>query len=111
MGIRPTELGIKGILLLSALVVAFLAASYSNLFFLIVVFCGVLGALGLWWTVRNPRGVRVAVLDAPFAPAGTERQLVISISNPRKAATFDVGLAVDVDGSRIELAHLPVLRG
>jgi len=109
--IRPTELGFKGILLLSALGVAFLAASYSNLFFLIIAFSGALGALGLWWSVRNPRNLRVAVFAAPFAPAGAERKLGISVSDARGATTFDVAVAIDVDKSRVELAYFPVLRG
>lgn len=116
MRTRPTELGIKGCLLLAALGVAFFAAAYSNLFFLIIAFCCVLGGLGLWWTIRNPRHVALRVLTAPSAPAGQERELLLAVTTGGGRAAWDLAFEVDLDGggrerAPHELVHVPVLRG
>ena len=56
--IRPTALGVKGVLLFVALELAFFATDYSNLFFLLLAFSSALGALGAAWSWQNLRNVR-----------------------------------------------------
>jgi uncharacterized protein (DUF58 family) len=77
--VRPTELGWKGLLLLAALVAAFLATAYSNLFFLLLVFSGGLGGLGLLWTWTNLRGLVPTHVDVPDGPAGTPRPVHVRL--------------------------------
>ncbi len=110
MRIRPTELGLKGVLLLCALDVAFLATSYSNLFFLLLLFCGALGSLGLFWTVRNVRGVHVELVDVPAAAAGEPRQVRISVHAAPGQPAYDLAVKVTVADTCTEVLHLPVLR-
>ncbi|MBL8729504.1 MAG: DUF58 domain-containing protein [Planctomycetes bacterium] len=97
MRIRPTELGLKGLMLLAALEIAFLATSYSNLFFLLIVFCGVLGGVGLLTGMRNVTAVRVLAVDVPAGPAGQPRAVRLSLDARRR--TFDLVFALD-DGTR-----------
>lgn len=111
MRIRPTELGLKGVLLLCALDVAFLATSYSNLFFLLLVFCVVLGALGLWWAVGNVRGITARWVAAPTAAAGSPRDVQVALIGPRRRAAFDLAVSLQSGGERHELLHVPMLRG
>jgi uncharacterized protein (DUF58 family) len=108
--IRPTELGTKGILLAIALEVAFLATAYSNLFFLLIVFCVVLGALGLWWNARNLAGLEVELVGAPIAAAGAPRRVSLAVRAARRRR-FDVAIACDVAGTHAPLLHLSALNG
>lgn len=110
MRIRPTELGLKGVLLLCALDVAFLATSYSNLFFLLLLFCCTLGALGLFWTVRNVRTVHVELIDAPAAAAGEPREVRVGVRQAVGKAAFDLAVKVTFADTCTEVLHLPVLR-
>lgn len=112
--VRPTELGLKGLLLLGALVIAFLAASYSNLFFLIIAFCAVLGLTGLVWSARNTAGVTLRLADVPAAPAGADRPVVLAITSRRAAFDLTVTLEFDDSDNRsppIELAHIALATG
>lgn len=109
MRIRPTELGLKGVLLLCALDVAFLATSYSNLFFLLLVFCGVLGCLGLFWTVRNVRTVDVQLLALPAAAAEQPRPLQLGVQARPGRRAFDVAIQLTTDAACSEVAHVPEL--
>ncbi|MCR9244935.1 MAG: DUF58 domain-containing protein [bacterium] len=115
MRIRPTELGVKGTLLLAALVVAFLAAAYSNLFFLIIAFCVVLGVLGCWWAIGNGKAVTAKLSNPGPAAAGQRRtcSLVISPRRPAFDLTFAIEVASDAGSAlseRHELTHVPALR-
>jgi uncharacterized protein (DUF58 family) len=109
--IRPTELGLKGVLLLCALEVAFLATAYSNLFFLLIVFCCVLGGLGLLWTAGNTRGVQITCFEAPIRAAGEPREVRVVLRSTRRAAAFDLAVKLTTANECIELAHVPRLGG
>ncbi len=74
---RPTALGVKFLLFWLLLVAAFLATPYSNLFFLLLTFLTLLGALSfgwtartLGWTARTGRGGITWHLDIPATAAG-----------------------------------------
>jgi uncharacterized protein (DUF58 family) len=101
----PTELGVKGLVLFAVLEIAFLATSYSNLFFLLLVFCASLGACGLWWTVANVRAVRVAcvVRDGDARHGGTVVDLHVRVRDRRTAG--DVGIALTIAGRRHDVLH------
>ncbi len=92
MRIRPTELGCKGMLLLAALVCAFLATAYSNLFFLLLAFCCALGGLAAWWTLGNLRGLTVGPVDLAIGPADQPRAITIEVraARPRWDVTIEL---------------------
>ncbi len=92
--VRPTELGWKGLLLLGALIGAFLATAYSNTFFLMLVFCCALGVLACAWTVANVRGLRCVRVDVPVAAAGAAREVVVQLHARRERRDLDVALCV-----------------
>jgi uncharacterized protein (DUF58 family) len=109
--LRPTELGLKGSLLGSALGVAFFASGYSNLFFLLLAFVVVLGVLGALWTVTNLRGSSLHAAEPPFAAAGQARTWQIELRLPRgRAAAFDLSIGLELGGSCHELLHVPLAR-
>jgi uncharacterized protein (DUF58 family) len=109
MRIRPTELGLKGLMLVAALELAFLATSYSNLFFLLIVFCGVLGGVGLLTGVRNLRAVHVLTIDVPPGPAGTPRSLRLALDTGRRS--FDLVCSLGDGADRLTLAPIASVDG
>lgn len=104
MRIRPTELGWKGLMLLGALELAFLATSYSNLFFLLITFCCVLGALGAVWALANLRGVAVTLVDVPPAAAGAPRSLLVEL-RARGRGALDLAVELRLGRTVVEIAH------
>ncbi|MEZ6036154.1 MAG: DUF58 domain-containing protein [Planctomycetota bacterium] len=105
MSLRPTALGGKGLLLFAALELAFFATSYSNLFFLLLAFCCVLGGVGLWWTVRNVLGVQAVAFDAPLAAAGATRAALVTLDGGgRPRFAIDVAIATGEGRCRIGTA-------
>lgn len=103
--IRPTELGLKGLALFAGLDLAFLATSYSNLFFLMLVFCCALGGLGLWWTFANLRGVTVHLLPVAAGAAAEPRPVQLAVSCGRRPR-FDLALAARCGDRLLDLTHL-----
>lgn len=111
MRIRPTELGLKGVLLLCALDVAFLATAYSNLFFLLIAFCCVLGGLGLLWAISNTRGVEITRLEVPLAAADQPRELRFVLHHARRPAAYDLALKLTAGNACSEIAHIGRFEG
>lgn len=108
--ILPTELGCKGLLLLGALELAFLATAYSNLFFLLIVFSCVLGGLGAVWGARELRGVRVEIAEPPPGPAGQPRSLRIELHAPGRRP-LDVAVELRLGKRTCEVAHVDMFDG
>lgn len=109
--VRPTELGLKGLMLLAALEVAFLATSYSNLFFLLITFCCVLGVAGLVAAIRNVHGVDVRSLSVPLAAAGAARHVEITVAAGAARRRFDLAFALVRGRERLDLGWLPLATG
>lgn len=109
MRIRPTELGCKGLLLLGALLLAFYATAYSNLFFLLVAFCCVLGGFGAVWGLANLRGCRVTIGELPFAAAGASRPLRLELHTNGRSV-LDLAVELQLDGRTLEVAHVETCR-
>lgn len=103
--ILPTELGCKGLLLLAALELAFLATAYSNLFFLLIVFSCVLGGLGAWWGAGELRGVRVDVAEPEPGPAGHPRSLRLELRAPGRHP-LDLAIELRIGKRTCEVAHV-----
>jgi uncharacterized protein (DUF58 family) len=109
--VRPTELGWKALLLLVALEIAFLASSYNNLFFLLIVFCCALGALGVLWSLGNLRGLAVHHLEVPAAAADDTRTLVVELqATGRTVLGLELALLVD-DDEVVNIGQLPAVTG
>ena len=94
--IRPTALGWKAVAFFAALLAAFFAAPYQNLYFLLLVFVATLGVLNVWWTVRNVSGVRGAIAPVAAFPAGASAVLRGSVAAGSRRrfdlrATLDLG--------------------
>jgi len=112
VSIRPSGLGGKGVLLFCALELAFLATNYSNLFFLLLAFSAILGALGCWWAARNVRGVEVRDVELVGAAADAGRDVLVRLRAPGRAR-FDVGVELRLRRERatLPLCHAPMLHG
>lgn len=108
--IRLSALGAKGLLLFAALELAFLATNYSNLFFLLLTFSAVLGALGACWAWHNSRGVRVEHVRLEAAAADSRRDVAVRVCAPGRTR-FDVSVALPLRGGGAEVAHADVLVG
>lgn len=109
MDIRPTALGWKGFALLAALLLAYHAAAYSNLFFLLIAFGGVLGGLAAALGVANVRAVAEVRVAAPAAAAGARRTATLRVVARR--AAHDVALVVTLPGGAATLARLDAPAG
>ena len=105
--IWPTPLGGKALLLFGGFEVAFLATRYSNLFFLLLAFSGVLGVLGLLWTRRNLLQIeRIDVLVAA-APANTERTVEVDVRlAARPSHRFDLNMHLPLAGDHVCVATI-----
>ncbi len=109
MPLRPTELGLKGVALVAALEIAFFATSYSNLFFLLLTFCGVIGGVAAIGALANLRGLRIGVEPVPFAAAGSARFIVLHTGSRRRH--FDLALALEGEGRTMDAGHIAIATG
>ncbi len=79
--IRPTALGWKAVAFVAALVAAFYAAPYQNLYFMLLAFVVALGLLNLAWTLRNSAGVHGEILPIDAFPAGASAPLRVGVDS------------------------------
>ena len=110
VSIRPSALGTKGLLLFCAMELAFLATNYSNLFFMVLAFSAVVGVLGIWWSIRNLRGLRIDDVTVGMAAADTSRAVQVLVdggTRPRFDLTFEAPL---LGGSK-PIGYAPLVRG
>jgi len=110
VSIRPSALGSKGLLLLATLELAFLATNYSNLFFLMLAFCAVLGVLGAYWSLRNLRGLHVVKLEVAAAACDASRGLDLRLAADKRPR-FDLVIELDVHNGYVEVGYAPCLVG
>lgn len=118
---RLTAFGFKGVLFYLALVLAFFATPYSNLFFLLIGFLTLQWVLSVHWTLRNARGVTATIAAIEPGPAGsslacsariraggrTRFQLAVELE--LESGERAVGQADVVDGEADVLVRLPPL--
>jgi len=108
--IRPTTLGVKGLLLFAALELTFLATDYSNLFFLLLAFSAVLGLFGAWWSWRNLSRLAVQAVHVEVGPADAPQAVEVQLA-ASSSPSFEVAVLFDLDGERVEAARAPMARG
>lgn len=92
MRIRPTQLGWKAIVLFLALLLAFFATSYNNLFFLVLAFSVVLFVVGAIRGVWHVQRLSAQLVTVPLAAAGAPRRLDVLVTGPSPGG--DVGVAL-----------------
>lgn len=98
---RLTRFGLHGGLFTGAMFVAFYGSPYSNLFFLLLGFLTLTGAVGLLAAFRNLRGVAAATTPTlPPIPSGTSARIPLDVHAPRRMR-FDIRarLALDRGGA------------
>lgn len=109
MSLRPTQLGLKGAVFLTAVVVVFLATPYSNLFFLLMAFLSVLALLGAAWGRTNLARIDAAVIGIAPAAAGATHGVVLRLHSGSGAMQAVVRLRVG--GRWHQVASVPWLHG
>ena len=107
---RLTPFGVKAGLFYLAMVGAYLAAPYSNLFFLLLAFLTLQWVLCALWTPRNLRGVTTELSALEPVPAGSGQSLCALILAAGRAR-FQVGVELELDGGRRVSAAVPVVDG
>ena len=102
---RPTRFGIQGLVLYVALLSAFYAFPYSNLFFLLLGFLTLLGAFGAWAALRNVAGLAASVdRDLDPVPSGVEHGVPVRIDATR-GRHFMVTVRLELDSGEEILAR------
>lgn len=95
---RLTRFGLKGAFFYVALVVAFLATPYSNLFFLLLSYLTLQWLSCAVWTPRNLRGVTVELDELEPVPVGAEPIASARLVSPGER--FQVGVEIDLGGGQ-----------
>lgn len=110
MRITPTALGAKGSLFFGAVLLAYFATPYSNLFFLLTAFLGVLGLQGGLGALRNLAGIDCEWVAAPPSAAGSRQEVVLRLlAGKRRRFALDVRIVLD--GGPRRMALLPTATG
>jgi uncharacterized protein (DUF58 family) len=107
--VGPTAFGLKAAAFYAVITATFFAIPYNNLFFLLLAFLSVAGALGCWWGWRNVAGASGEVAAVPPMPAGTPL-VVRARLRPRRAAT-QWSCTIAVGGDWLALPPCSLVRG
>lgn len=107
---RLTRFGIKGALFYLAMVGAFFASPYSNLFFLLLGFLTVQWLACALATARNLGGVRASVAEVEPAPAGRGWSAPARVLAPGRAR-FQVVVELELAGSERAAGQAEVVEG
>jgi len=107
--VRPTHFGVKSLLFLTAIIGAFYAAPYVNLFFLLLAFFGLHWVLCIWWTYANLRGVEVHIEDPGPLQAGAAARAGWSVLGERRR--FGLILNVEFESGAVGSGRLAFTGG
>ncbi len=110
MGLRLTRFGLQGLAFYLSMVVAFFAAPYSNLFFLLLGFLTLQWLVCAWSTLRNLAGIQVEVLRFAPVPALEVGSLHFELVADRRQR-FQVELRVDLEGAESLAESVDVFEG
>lgn len=95
--LQLTALGVKAMLFLGLIVIAFYASPYTNLFFLMLSFLAVVGILGAWWARSNLHGLTSDVTAIEPAPTNAGHEVRFRL-DPAGRTRFDVSLLLKISG-------------
>jgi len=90
--LRLTALGFKALLFYAVVLFVYFAASYSNLFFLLLCFATSIGLCALVGTARNLAGTGATVAPAIPVPAGTPPRVRVELRGSPVAAAVEIRL-------------------
>ncbi len=107
---EATSLGIKALSFYAVLVLAFFAAPYNNLFFLLLCFLSVLGLFSVWWTFRSLDGVEASVRELALLPSHETHPLLVDLC-ARTARRFGVMVELSIDRLGLVSGGLAELSG
>ncbi len=91
-----------------ALVAAFYASPYANLFFLLLTFLTVVLVANVWWTRSNLRGVEARVASFGLLPADTERAMPVEFTATRPRFRVSILAGLQRRDARCPSLHLLV---
>lgn len=97
---RPTLFGMRAAVFYAAVVGAYFAAPYVNLFFLLLAFLTALGLFGLLWSASSLGGVEVRPEAALVCMARSDGQAYAGEVRAGRRRRFDVGIRVRLAGRR-----------
>lgn len=107
--LRPTSFGLKAIAFYVAVVGAYFASPYVNLFFLLLAFLTIQWGLALAWSWRSTRGVEVRIEELPVIAAG-ESARVHCKATPRAGRRFAVEVELVLERAS-DARRARILRG
>ena len=108
---RLTAFGYKSAAFYVAVLGAYLAAPYSNLFFLLLGFLTVLGSTSIFWTSWNLRGIEASVTDLDPVEAGSSATCVALIRDRRRRGAYQVEVTVQLDSGEAFAAQADYVEG
>lgn len=117
---RPTLFGIRAALFYGAIVVAYFAAPYVNLFFLLLAFLTAVNIAGVVWGMRALSGVQANPTGSITCTAESDAPGMAAEIVARRRTRFDVGVRLELGGKpgeplpkrrdRMHQGTVPVLR-
>jgi uncharacterized protein (DUF58 family) len=108
--VRPTALGVKALVFYAVLLAAFFASPYTNLFFLLLAFLGVVLVASPLFAAANLAGIEAELLGAPPCPADSPIALAFR-ARARRGMRVAIDVELRLDRRRMVVAHLPRLAG
>lgn len=106
----PTRFGVQGGAFLALMYAAFVAAPYSNLFFLLLGFLSMIGLGGVVAAHRNLRGVTASLVAPPPIPSGANATLRVPVAASGRAR-FLVGVRLELEEGSTLTGRVEVLDG
>lgn len=94
---RPTALGVKAALFYVALLGAFFAAPYANLFFLLLAFLAILALTSYVSGRRNLAGVRATIDELDPVPAATPAPVAVTLHGGKRMR-LALGVRIELEG-------------
>lgn len=107
---RPTRFGVQALAFYALLLLAFFAAPYQNLFFLLLSFLSIVLLLTPWWARRNLVGLRGELAPIAPGPAGVAPVLRVRVLGDARRR-FGVGCRVQVGEHEATVAPATLVLG
>ncbi|MEM1450178.1 MAG: DUF58 domain-containing protein [Planctomycetota bacterium] len=106
---RLTHFGVKALLFYAAIVGAYYAAPYVNLFFLLLAFLSIQWCLTTLWTWKNVRRISAEIGDPPPVAAGTAARVEGTV-HAEQRTRFDIEVSLRLESGERAIGRVPVLR-
>ncbi|MEM9380216.1 MAG: DUF58 domain-containing protein [Planctomycetota bacterium] len=104
-----THFGVKALLFYAAIVGAYYAAPYVNLFFLLLAFLSIQWCLTTLWTWRNVRRISAEIGDPPPVAAGSPARIEGAVLAEERTR-FDLEVTLELETGERASGRVPVLR-